>query len=59
MDNISTRRYVRLNIETDELFQDVSLFPEEVSHLNEKLAADGSEFRWVPYGQREGDAVAA
>ena len=59
MDNIRTRRYVRLNVETNELFQDVALFPDEVSRLNEKLAADGSEFRWVPYGTREGDVVAA
>lgn len=54
-----SRRYVRINTETDELHQDVSLFPDEVDRLNEKLAADGSEFRWVAYGQREGDSVAA
>lgn len=52
------KRYVRINTETDELFQDVSLFPDEVDRLNEKLAADGSEFRWVPYGTREEDVAA-
>ena len=59
MDNISKRRYVRLNTKTDEMYQDVLLFPDEATHFNQKLAADASEFRWVPYGQREGDAVAA
>lgn len=54
-----SRRFVRINTATDELFQDVSLFPDEADRLNEKLAADGSDFRWVPYGQREEDSVAA
>lgn len=58
MDNLNSRRYVRINTVTDELYQDVLLFPDEVDRLNEKLAADGSEFRWVPYGQREGDVAA-
>ena len=53
------RRFVRINTATDELYQDVSLFPEEVDRLNEKLAADGSDYRWVPYGQRADDSVAA
>ncbi len=53
------QRFVRINTETDEMFQDLLLFSDEVAHLNEKLAADGSEFRWVPYGQRKEDSVAA
>lgn len=58
MSDIRSRRYVRINTETDELFQDVALFPDEAAHLNEKLAADGSEFRWVPYGAEEEAAAA-
>lgn len=57
--NVMAKRFVRINIETDELFQDVALMPEEADRLNEKLAADGSEFRWMAYGTREGDSVAA
>ena len=59
MTDTRSRRFVRINTQTDELFQDLLLFPEEVEHLNVKLAADGSEYRWVPYGQREGDYAAA
>jgi hypothetical protein len=57
--NVMAKRFVRINTETDELFQDVTLMPEEAACLNEKLAADCSEYRWVPYGSREGDTVAA
>lgn len=52
------RRYVRINTETDELFQDIDLFAEEADRLNEKLAADGSDFRWMPYGAEEEAAAA-
>lgn len=54
--SIDKCRYVRINTETEELFQDLLLFPEEADRLNEKLAADCSEFRWVPYGPRAGEA---
>jgi hypothetical protein len=57
--NVSKRRYVRLNTETDQLFQDVLLFPDEADRMNEKLAADGSDFRWVLYGAAAGEAIAA
>jgi len=57
--NVNKRLYVRLNTETDELFQDVLLFPEEADRINEKLAAEASNFRWVPYGAAAGEAVAA
>lgn len=57
--NVMARRFVRINTETDEMFQDLALMPEEADRLNEKLAADGSEFRWMAYGSREGDVIAA
>lgn len=52
------RRYVRLNQATDELFEDLILFPEEADRLNARLAADGSEFRWMAYGTREEEKAA-
>lgn len=52
------RTYFRLNTDTDEVFQDLPMLPEEADRLNEKLEADGSEFRWVPYGQRKEDVAA-
>jgi hypothetical protein len=56
--NIDKRRYVRIDTATEELYQDLLLFPEEADRLNEKLAADGSEFRWAPYGAVETEAAA-
>lgn len=57
--NVMAKRFVRINTETDELFQDVALMPEEADRLNEKLAADGSKYRWMAYGSRAGDVIAA
>ncbi|HEY2496451.1 MAG TPA: hypothetical protein VGK24_05230 [Candidatus Angelobacter sp.] len=59
MDDIRAKRYVRVDTLTDELFQDATFTEFEDDHYNQKLAADGSNFRWLAYAERDGDRVAA
>lgn len=53
------KRYVRIDTETGDVYQDDFFTEDEVLNINAKLAADGSDLRWVPYGQRAGESVAA
>lgn len=59
MEDLRPRRYVRMSTETEQLFEDVVMTPEDAGDVNEKLAADGERYRWVPYGTREGEGMAA
>lgn len=54
-----SKRYVRINTETGDVYQDDFFTEDEAANINQKLAADGDPVRWLPYGQREGDSVAA
>ena len=47
------RHYVLLDTETEELKQDEFLTEEDAQDINEKLAADGSPYRWIPWEEQE------
>jgi len=50
---VEPHRFVLLNIKTDELYQDEILTEEDARDINEKYAADGSEYRWIPWAEQE------
>jgi hypothetical protein len=43
------RHFVLYNVNTEELHQDQLFTTEDAQDSNERLAADGSEFRWIPW----------
>lgn len=56
--SLTPKRFVRLNMNTDALLEDVSLTPIEAINLNAKLAADGSIYRWIPFAEEPEDYAA-
>lgn len=53
------RRYVRIDTENGDVYEDDFFTEDEVININQKLAADGEPDRWLPYAERAGDSVAA
>jgi hypothetical protein len=53
------RLYVRMNVLTGILYEDEVMCAGVAARLNEELDFEGSVSRWMPYGTREGDAIAA
>lgn len=49
----AVNHFVLCSIRTDELKQDEFLTEEDAQDLNEKLAADGSEYRWIEWAEQE------
>lgn len=53
--SVAPHRYVRLNLNTDNLLEDDFLTPEEAANINAKLAAEGSIFKWIPFCEEPED----
>lgn len=56
---VGAKRYVLVNTQNDELYQDDDLTEDEADNLNSKLAVEKSPRRWQPYRERAGDGVRA
>ena len=50
--------YVKIHTTTNELFEEEEMLAEDAVDRNERLAADGSPYRWLPYGSREEEVAA-
>lgn len=50
--------YARVHKFTSIVFEEEMMPEVDAIDRNERLAADGSPYRWLPYGTREGDLAA-
>ena len=57
--SVAPRRYVRINMNSDALLEDEMFTPEDARDANERLAADGSIYRWIPFADEPGEVNAA
>lgn len=57
--DVEPRRYVRIDTENGDVYNDDFFTEDEVVNINAKLANAGEPDRWISYGQREEESAAA